>query len=133
MVDGKRIVLYGFVIMNNHIHLIWQIQSGHQPKDVHLSFMKYTAQMIIKDLRNNHTKVLEQFLVKASDRKYQIWERNPLSVALWNQEVFKQKLDYIHNNPVSAGLCNFPVDYYSSASFYYNGKEAWKFLTHYRV
>ena len=60
-VKEKRIVLYGFLIMSNHIHLIWQIQSGHQSKDVQLSFMKYTAQMIIKDLRNNHPAVLENF------------------------------------------------------------------------
>ena len=65
--------------------------------------MKYTAQMILKDMRNNHAAVLEKFLVNAQDRKYQVWERRPLSVSLWNQKLFKQKLDYIHNNPVSAG------------------------------
>ncbi len=82
LVNKKRIVLYGFVIMSNHIHLIWQIQQGYLPKDVQQSFMKYTSQMIIKDLRNNHPAVLDRFLVKASDRKYQVWERNPLRVAL---------------------------------------------------
>ena len=45
-------------------------------KEIQLSFMKYTAQMIIKDLRNNHKEVLEKFRVKASDPTYQIWERN---------------------------------------------------------
>ena len=99
LVSEKRIVLYGFAIMDNHIHLIWQVQQGYLPKEVQLSFMRYTAQMIIKDLRNQHPAVLESFLVKASDRTYQVWERNPLSVALWNQSVFRQKLDYIHNNP----------------------------------
>ena len=105
--------------MSNHIHVIWQVQPDFQPKDIQLSFMKYTAQMIIKDLRNNHQEVLEIFKVKASDRKYQIWERNPLSVSLWSQPVFKQKVDYIHSNPVVAGLCQFPEEYkYSFASFY---------------
>lgn len=73
--------------------------------------MKYTAQMLIKDLRNNHNEVLERFKVKASDRKYQIWERNALSVALWSQIVFRQKLNYIHANPVVAGVCQFPEQY----------------------
>ena len=66
--------------------------------------MKYTAQMTIKDLRNNYKEVLEIFRVKASDRKYQVWERKPLSISLWTQSVFKQKLDYIHLNPVVAIL-----------------------------
>ncbi len=75
--------------------------------------------MKYKDLRNNHPAVLERFLVKAQDRNYQIWERRPISVSLWNQKVFKQKLDYIHNNPVAAAVCTLPYKYtYSSASFY---------------
>ena len=104
------------------------------PSNIQASFMKYTAQMIIKDLRNNHEVVLEKFRVKASDRTYQIWERNALSVSLWNQLVFKQKLTYIHNNPVVAGLCNLPEEYkYSSAAFYEKGKSDWNFITHYQA
>ena len=62
--------------------------------------------------------MLEKFLVKASDRKYQVRERNPLRVALWNRHVVKQKLDYIHNNPDAAGLGDFLEEYYySSAEF----------------
>ncbi len=100
VVKEKRIKVYGFAVMSNHIHVIWQVQPDFQPKDIQLSFMKYTAQMIIKDLRNNHQEVLEIFKVKASDRKYQIWERKPLSISLWTQPVFKQKLDYIHSIPL---------------------------------
>ena len=134
LVKEKRIKVYAFAIMSNHIHVIWQVQALFQPKDIQLSFMKYTAQMLIKDLRNNHQEVLEIFKVKASDRKYQIWERNPLSVSLWSQPVFKQKVDYIHSNPVVAGLCQFPEEYkYSSAAFYIKADTTWSFLTHYNA
>ena len=109
IVQDKRATIFSFVIMPNHIHLIWQAQDGYQPKEIQLSFMKYTAQMIIKDLRNNHIEVLEKFKVKASDRTYQIWERNALSVSLRSQSVFIQKLHYIHMNPVRAGLIAAPV------------------------
>jgi len=68
----NRIKVYAFTIMSNHIHVIWQVQDCYKPKDIQLSFMKYTAQMIIKDLRNNHTEVLEKFNVKTNDRKYQV-------------------------------------------------------------
>ena len=121
LVGEKRAKIYAFVIMTNHIHIIWQALGEHSPKEIQLSFMKYTAQMILNDFRSNHVEVLEKFLVKAQDRNYQIWERRPLTVSLWNQKVFKQKLDYIHNNPVSAGICTFPFKYkFSSASFYIN-------------
>jgi putative transposase len=130
----RRIKVYGFVIMSNHNYVIWRVQQGFKPKDVQLSFMKYTAQMIIKVVRNNHKRVLEIFRVKASDRKYQVWERKLLSILLLTQSVFKQKLDYIHSNPVVAGLCSYPEDYkYSSASFYIKASSDWSFITHYNA
>jgi len=114
--------------------LFGKIQYGYEPKEIQLSFMKYTAQMIIKDLRNNHKEVLEKFRVNASDRKYQIWERNALSISLWTQAVFKQKLEYIHANPVVAGLCQFPEEYkYSSAAYYKKGMSEWNFIMHYEA
>jgi hypothetical protein len=74
----------------------------------------------------------EIFRVNAADRLYQFWERNPLPIILYNENVFLQKLEYIHNNPVKAGLCLLPEDYYfSSASFYLNGDKRFDFLTHY--
>lgn len=134
MVRENRIKVYAFAIMSNHIHLIWQVQPNFQSKDVQLSFMKYSAQTIIKDLRNNHQKVLELFEVKASDRKYQIWERNALSVSLSSQAVFKQKVDYIHSDPDVAGVGKFPEEYkYSSASFYPEADSKWAFLTQYNA
>ncbi len=128
----RRIILNSFVIMNNHIHIIWQIVEPHQRKDVQRDFLKFTAQAIKLDLMENHETLLEQFKVEAKDRKYQIWERNPLSVYLWSEYVLLQKLRYIHNNPVEAGLSIIPSEYkYSSASFYQNGVDTFGILTHY--
>ncbi len=132
LITDKRIIVYGFVIMSNHIHIICQVEDTYDVSDVQHSFMKYTAQMILKELRNNHPNVLSLFKVKAADRKYQIGERNPLSVSLWNRSVFEQKLDYIHYNPVRANLVSVPEAYrYSSAEFYIKGKSEWTFLSHY--
>jgi len=60
--------------------------------------------------------------VVKNDREYQLWERNPLSIELRKDKVYRQKLDYIHLNPVRAGICKLPEDYkYSSALFYETG------------
>ena len=58
---------------------------------------------------DNHKDELLQYVVNAKDRKYQFWERNALSVEIWSEEVFLQKLKYLHVNPVRAGLCNYPL------------------------
>jgi len=66
---------------------------------------------------------LEEFLVNHKDRKYQFWQRNALSVYLWSDAGFTQKLEYIHNNPIQLKwkLSELPGHYkYSSANFYYS-------------
>jgi len=131
LVDDKRVIIYGFVIMDNHIHIIWQLQAGRKRNDVQRDFLKYTAQLIKKDMMKNDPDELKEFLVNAKDRKYQFWERNPLSVEIWSEKVLLQKLKYIHENPVRAGICKYPDDYkYSSVLLYKFGKDNWKFLTH---
>ena len=133
LVNHKRAKIFAFVIMENHLHLIWQMMPDNDPEAVQRDFLKYTAQRIKRDLERNHPEVLAQFKVEAKYRRYQFWERNALSVELRNHRVFIQKLEYIHWNPVKAGICNLPEEYnYSSALFYETGIDSWDFLTHYK-
>ena len=133
LVNDDRIKVYAFVIMINHIHLIWQMRAHIDPDAVQRDFLKFTAQRIKKDLERNHPEVLPHFKVDSNDRHYQFWKRNSLSVELRTHAVFMQKLNYIHWNPVKAGLCIYPEDYkYSSALFYETGIDNWGFLSHYR-
>ena len=101
MVNDKRIWLYGFVIMPNHIHLMWCRQDA---------WVKSSQ----------------------SDRLYHFWERRPYKATMYNRKVAAQKIDYMHYNPVKAGLCRVPEDYwYSSYRFYELNQDEWGFLTHY--
>jgi putative transposase len=94
LVNHKRIELNAFVIMNNHIHLIWQAPPVFTASSVQASFMKYTAQQIKRSLMKNDLDKLSAFKVNKYDREYQIWKREPLSVELLNESMFRQKLEY---------------------------------------
>jgi hypothetical protein len=108
------------------------MMGDHNRVDVQRDFLRFTSQQILKSLRNQESPLLTQLLVNESDRKYQVWERNSLSVELRNPKIFKQKLEYIHSNPVKAGLCVLPEEYkYSSAEFYEKNVNRWDFLNHY--
>jgi putative transposase len=102
LVEKERVIIYAFVIIDNHMHIIWQMKQGHNAENVQRDFLKYLGQAF-KKLLEIHDKVfLEQFKVAKKDRNYQFWQRNSLSVALYTKEVFEQKLSYIHYNPVKA-------------------------------
>ena len=122
LTNHKKVRLFAFVIMNNHIHVIWQSLTNQTCKKQQHSFMKYTAQQMKFELIKTNKSFLEEFRVDKKDRTYQFWKRDALSVELFTNKVFMQKLEYIHKNPVKAGLCYYPEDYkYSSASYYYQG------------
>lgn len=132
LVINKRIELNAFVIMSHHFHAIWQPLFGFTPSGIQASFMKHTGLQLKRSLEKNDQEFLTSFLVNKEDRTHQIWKRRPLSIELRTQAVFDQKLEYIHYNPVKAGLCINPEDYYySSAGFYYNGTDTFGILTHY--
>jgi putative transposase len=131
LTQKRRVRVYGFVIMSNHFHLIWQMLGTHTRENVQRDFLKFTGQQILKILKHEKSSVLNDLLVQAKDREHQIWERNSLSIPLWTEKVLWQKLEYIHYNPVRAGLCKYPEDYrYSSAGFYYKSDRYWDFLVH---
>jgi REP element-mobilizing transposase RayT len=133
LAEDNRIRLNAFVIMSNHIHLIWQMQPLIHPDNVQRDFLKYTAQQIKHDLKKNPPEVLDHFRSDANDRYYQFWKRRALSIELRTDKVYRQKLDYIHWNPVKAGICKLPEEYkYSSALFYETGIDNWGFLSHHR-
>jgi len=132
LVDDKRIELTGFIVMSNHVHIIWQPLQHNTLSQVQTSFMTQTARSIKKKLLKENPDLLETLKVNKYDRACQIWKREPLSVELFTEKVFFQKLEYLHQNPCVAGLVNLPEDYYfSSAKFYESGIDDFEMLTHY--
>ncbi|MFD2161518.1 hypothetical protein ACFSJU_03885 [Paradesertivirga mongoliensis] len=84
------IIIHSYVIMPNHIHLIWQIQDGFKRDVVQMRFLKFTSQQMKFRLADSANPMLNEFLVNSTDRKYQFWKRSSLSVDLWSDEVFMQ-------------------------------------------
>ena len=132
LVKDNRIWLYGFVIMPNHIHLMWCKQNDWVEKSVTQMFLKYTAQQIKFSMEHQHQEELESYRSTQSDRQYHFWERRSYPVTMYNKKVASQKIDYMHYNPVKAGLCDLPEQYhYSSARYYELNIDDWGFITHY--
>lgn len=129
------IKVYGFVIMPNHIHLIWELLQHNGKESPAASLMKFTAHQFQKTLQNVAPSVLENFKVAHDNRAYNFWQRNPDWFLLSKEETIKQKLDYIHTNPMQEkwALVSEPKDYvYSSAKFYEAGITEFDFLYHYK-
>lgn len=133
LVNRRKIAVYGFVVMPNHIHLIWELLEMNGNELPHASLMKFTSHAIQKDLRSNHPEILDEFKVDLKTRQYHFWQRDSLPILLYTPKVISQKLEYIHNNPVKGTwqLAHSPESYpFSSARFYLTGEKDFNFLTH---
>ncbi|VAW39931.1 Transposase and inactivated derivatives [hydrothermal vent metagenome] len=116
---GLRI--YAFVILENHLHLI--VQSNNVSKDMS-RFKSYTARNIVDYLKLNNAKsILDQlsFYKKAhkQDREFQLWQEGIQPKQIQSIDMMKDRINYIHNNPVKRGYVDVPKHWrYSSARIY---------------
>jgi putative transposase len=127
--DDGLFNIYAFVIMPNHIHVIWQQNKLNGKETPQGSFLKYTGHEFLKELKAEGLSYLYE--VKAANKKHEIWQRDSLSVEIYSRHVAVQKLAYIHFNPVSKkwSLAKDDLDYYwSSARFYETGIDEFGFL-----
>ena len=77
LVAHKLVRVFGYVIMPNHIHLIWTHLALNGKESPAGSFVKYTAHQIKKYLQTNNPQQLLNYLSNKSDRHYQFWKRDP--------------------------------------------------------
>ena len=122
----KGLILYGYVIMSSHIHMI---VSSEQDALQHIirDFKKFTSKSILKSIQqigeSRREWLLNKFSYEAQRVKrgtnYKIWQDGYHGKQIESAEFMKQKLDYIHNNPVESGIVLSGEEYlYSSAKNY---------------
>lgn len=119
MKEGLKI--HAYVILENHLHLI--AQSDNLNRDI-ARFKSHTARQLINYLeKNNVHTILKQlaFYKKAhkGDRAYQLWQEGSHPQLIQNDEIMRQKIEYIHHNPVKRGYVDQAEHWrYSSARNY---------------
>jgi putative transposase len=129
--SNGKIDVFAFVIMPNHIHLIWRVNELNGKETAQGSFLKFTAHEFKKMLIKEDVDRLEDYAVKAQNKKYEFWQRDPLAIPLYTRKVAYQKLDYIHYNPMAGKwkLVKDPCDYkHSTARFYEIGVKDFAFI-----
>ncbi|OJJ17343.1 transposase [marine bacterium AO1-C] len=125
--QNKGLVLHGWCLMSNHLHLIISRNSENSLSDILRDFKKYTANQILKNINQpfESRKSWILWLFKsagaknANNTKYQFWQQDNHPEELISNHFMYQKLQYMHYNPVAAGWVEEPEHYlYSSARNY---------------
>jgi len=129
--NEEKALILGFVIMKDHIHLIWKVKSG-TIKEIVKSFKSFTSKAILKKIRLIDYEYLDNFVSDRKDRKYKFWKLNSGHFKIDSHSMLCQKLNYIHNNPTVGDykVVELPQEYsLSSACAYYQQRSNFSFLS----
>jgi putative transposase len=106
--------LIGYVVMPDHVHLIVNLIDDDASKFL-LRLRGLSARKIIGWLREeNHAASLEKLKLRSPQKRrheYAVWQKDPTVIELYSHKFLRQKLNYIHKNPVRADLCDHPANW----------------------
>lgn len=122
--EHRRITLFGYVILENHLHFI--AAADDLSRQI-AEFKSFTARKIIDLLEARSVRTLLRQLerLKAkhrSDSDHQFWQEGSHPQIVENDETMRQKLEYIHNNPVVRGYVDDPTHWRCSSARNYAGQ-----------
>ena len=131
--ENKGLILYAYVIMGSHLHLL--ASAAYDSKGISAivrDYKTFTSKKIIEWFTDNRKESRRAWLdiifkyygkYNSNNNVYQVWQQHNKPMLCLTPEFTLQKLNYIHNNPVVAGLVEKPEDYlYSSAKDYLMSK-----------
>ena len=104
--------LIGYVLMPDHFHLL------ANPIELNISkvvgkLKGRSASKILKYFRaSDESETLGRLKLArplASGQSHAVWLQDFSSIDIWSHKFIRQELNYIHLNPVRAGLCDHPA------------------------
>jgi len=126
----KQLSVGAYVIMTNHMHVIWQSKSG-KLSDTVRDYKSFCTKELITAIQQN-PESRKDWLMRAfeyhaagtnQNKNFKIWTNDNHPEQIFTDHFMRTKLDYIHDNPVRAEWVAKPEEYvYSSASNYIIGK-----------
>jgi len=128
--DNKGLLIYAFVIMPTHLHLMVSSKSGQLSatiRDMKRHTSKTLVEMVKTEPESRREWILEHFSRAAAqhkrNNKFQVWMQHNHPIELFSNKFIWQRLNYIHNNPVKKGFVEYPEDYLYSSARNYADKE----------
>ncbi|MCE9539034.1 MAG: transposase [Bacteroidetes bacterium] len=123
----KGLEIFAWCMMPSHLHLIIRAENDNKLSDILRDFKKFTSKEIIRLIQEEPESRREWMLDRfefagrynPKIKHFKFWQDGNHPVELFSPEFTKQKLDYIHNNPVEEMLVEEPQEYlFSSARNY---------------
>ena len=130
-IRNKGLKVHAFCIMTNHVHLIISSSSGTGLAFIVRDLKKFTSYKLLDAIKKNSFESKKEWMLwmferagskNAQNERYQFWQNGYHPVELCNERMVKQRLNYLHENPVRAGFVLSAEEYKYSSARNYAGK-----------
>jgi putative transposase len=127
---NKGLDVFAYCMMSSHVHMIIGRQGNPNLEDIIRDIKKFTSVQIMEAILKNQQESRRELLVwlfkRAGERNknntnYQFWQQHNHPIELNTSQMIDERLNYIHNNPVEAGIVLSPEDYLYSSAVNYAG------------
>lgn len=128
----KGLKIYAWVLMTNHLHAIVSVSGNYTVADVVRDFKKFTGKRILAEieaepqesrcewLRNHFYCVGTKDQIKQNGH---FWQEGYYPELIYSYDFYRQKLEYIHDNPVRQEIVSRQEDYLYSSAVDYAGRK----------
>jgi len=121
--ERYNFLLVGYVVMPNHVHLLISESAKATPS----LFLKVLKQRVSRDLRRSKRGApaaqLRFAFTKGEDSFPRFWQARFYDFNIWSKKKVREKLEYMHANPVTRKLVEHPKNWpWSSWAFYAKGE-----------
>ncbi|MHB9037745.1 MAG: REP-associated tyrosine transposase [Armatimonadota bacterium] len=125
--DNRGLAVHAYVIMPTHFHAILSAERDDLP-EIMRDFKKFTSRAIYATAEQENNVLLTWMFQRAAKdeprSRFKVWQDEYHPKAITSLDVFRQKAEYAHNNPVRKGLVADAEDYYYSSARDYCGGNA---------
>ena len=130
--ENKGMTLHAWCLMTNHAHLNFSSNEKGKHSDILRDFKKFTSKNLIQAIKNNPSESRKEWMLElfkkaglnnSNNDNFQFWQQDNHPIEIYSPKVIEQKLTYLHNNPVTAGIVVEPEHYIYSSASNYSGKE----------
>ena len=132
-IENTGMRLHAFVIMSNHLHIVISAKDESIGLSAIVRDMKkYLSKSIIRWVLNSRRESRKDWIevvlmyhakYNTNNKTYQLWQQHNKPMELWYPKIARQKIDYIHINPVKANIVDKPEDYLYSSARNYLGRD----------
>ena len=128
--EKKGLEVYAWCIMTNHVHLIIGTNGTNKLEDIIRDIKRHTSKHLRIEIERNPVESRKEWMLwmferagkyNSNNNDWQLWQQHNHPIELSDPEKAEQRLNYLHDNPVSAGFVPEALFWQWSSAYDYSG------------